>query len=82
MTRITPNEAPQEISHPVKNSLYTLPNLSRPFTVLSFIFPRLYDCTSIRSRLASLARFFTLSDFNCPQAAKMSRPRGVLIGEA
>lgn len=30
----------------------------------------------------ALARSFTLSDFNCPQAAKMSRPRGVRIGEA
>ena len=37
---------------------------------------------SIRARRTSLARFFTLSDFNCPQAAKISRPRGVLMGEA
>ena len=30
----------------------------------------------------ALARSLTLSDFSCPQAAEMSRPRGVLIGEA
>ena len=28
------------------------------------------------------ARTFSLSDFSCPQAARMSRPRGVRMGEA
>jgi len=34
------------------------------------------------SAIASLARCFTLSLFSWPQAAMMSRPRGVRIGEA
>ena len=37
--------------------------------------------TASRARRA-LARSLTLSERNCPQAAKMSRPRGVRIGEA
>lgn len=40
------------------------------------------DASAASRRLRSAARSFTLSDFNCPQAAKMSRPRGVRIGEA
>ena len=35
-----------------------------------------------RCFFSTLARTFSLSERNCPQAAKMSRPRGVRIGEA
>ena len=34
------------------------------------------------SAARALARSLTLSDFNCPQAARISRPRGVLTGLA
>ena len=30
----------------------------------------------------SLALIFSLSDLSCPQAARISRPRGVRMGEA
>jgi hypothetical protein len=34
-----------------------------------------------RSASRSRADNFSVSDFNCPQAARMSRPRGVRTGE-
>lgn len=36
---------------------------------------------AIDSLRRALARTFSLSLFSCPQAARMSRPRGVRIGE-
>ena len=42
--------------------------------------PHGYSATSSARR--ALARSFSLSDFSCPQAARMSRPRGVRMGEA
>ena len=40
--------------------------------------PAIIASSAIRSRIRSLS----LSLFNCPQAARISRPRGVRIGEA
>jgi hypothetical protein len=37
---------------------------------------------ALAARAKSLALIFWLSDLSCPQAAMMSRPRGVRTGEA
>ena len=41
-----------------------------------------YQAAACSAFLSVLARTFSLSDFSCPQAARMSRPRGVRMGLA